>query len=965
MTTAILAQVATNMRALAGTSNTSVASLAGYWREIALACEELAGAATSANANLLGYMLRAATAMETLEGTDGTAENRNYRGLMKRCVDAMEEGNGAVGTGSLENRLLLASADWSGGSARIIFTGSIAEGATTGRAVGTATLANPPEDIGTLTWSELGTGTGAALFAINSSTGAVTNTAAVDYDVATGGATSYTYGIQVTDGVYTYELMATINVNNVFEAASLSALTGTFSLAEDAAANDVAGAISGKTSGSTLSLADDAGGRVAISGTNIVRGATALDYETATSHSFTIRETLADSANSPRDTVLSLTVTNVTVTLGTVALDSLSWTTAASTSGTITGKTSGSTLSLSGSLPAGLSVDLTALTWTWTHTAGSVSTGSFTIVETHPDATTKNHAQSWAITDQVPVIIVALLGQSNMIGRTLPTGSETSPSGIWQWVADPADPAYETLVEDITPLKFPEGRQDYDPTAGENLQYAYGPGSNLAIKIKEQNPSAIVVVVPCAYGASSLMSGSPPPWQGHATPGSGGVLFEAAVTATNAARAAAASAYPGAAISCITAWVQGDQESTTRSAYAAALTTVIESWRTRVTGVTHGKWIIGSVIPEHWTVGDVSYDTNTALVNAAQVDVSLNVSNVIYVPGPFSTGGDNLHYAPVSTNATFGNRLGDSLADTTGPSVTTATTQGGEIGTTQNILLEHDDALDHATFHFAGGADDALFEITDPYINGTTQPQVRLIDNTEVAGDYVFKVKARDGSGNYGADRTITFTQAVPSSVPVTVNEGSSIGIDGGFGTTSGASATFNIKAGQNLFFVATPAGAAAGSSLTATVNGNACELLGYVGGGTLGCLGYESVVDVTGATFEMHWSASTLDWRIHHVWTTGLVLTPASTGGHDWGSAGGSPHTGNSLTVPTDGIIITELCSANTFSTAVSGTTVVNDDDSIWFSVCTATRDTTGACSVNGGGSYGADLALAFEKIP
>lgn len=200
---------------------------------------------------------------------------------------------------SLNERLLYAFAH---AGPSIQFIGSITEGATTGRSAGAAVLANPPADIGTLTWSELGTGTGAALFAIDGSTGAVTNTAAIDYETAT----SYTYGIQVTDGVYTYQDEVTINVTNVLE-----------------------------------------------------------------------------------------------VTLGTVALSSLSWTTAASTSGTITGKTSGSTLSLSGSLPAGLSLDLTALTWTWTHTLGSVSTGSFTIVETHPDAVTKNHAQSWEITDAI------------------------------------------------------------------------------------------------------------------------------------------------------------------------------------------------------------------------------------------------------------------------------------------------------------------------------------------------------------------------------------------------------------------------------------------------------------------------------------------------------------------------------------------------------------------------------------
>ena len=191
----------------------------------------------------------------------------------------------------------------------ISFSGSIAEGATTGRSAGTATLANPPVDIGTLTWSELGTGTGAALFAINSSTGAVTNSAALDYETAT----SYTYGIQVTDGVYTYTLLATISVTNVLEV-TLSALTGTFTLTSTDTAGTVAGAISGKSSGSTLALIDsggavaDAGGRVAISGTNIVAGAAnGVDGQ---SYSFTIRETHADGSNSPRYTTLSLSVSD-------------------------------------------------------------------------------------------------------------------------------------------------------------------------------------------------------------------------------------------------------------------------------------------------------------------------------------------------------------------------------------------------------------------------------------------------------------------------------------------------------------------------------------------------------------------------------------------------------------------------------------------------------------------------------
>lgn len=92
---------------------------------------------------------------------------------------------------------------------------------------------------------------------------------------------------------------------------SLSALTGTFTLAEKSPAGTVAGTPGATTLFSALSLSDDAGGRLAISGGNVVAGAVETDWEFATSHSFTVRETLPGASNSPRDTVFTLTVTDV------------------------------------------------------------------------------------------------------------------------------------------------------------------------------------------------------------------------------------------------------------------------------------------------------------------------------------------------------------------------------------------------------------------------------------------------------------------------------------------------------------------------------------------------------------------------------------------------------------------------------------------------------------------------------
>lgn len=52
--------------------------------------------------------------------------------------------------------------------------------------------------------------------------------------------------------------------------------------------------------------------------TNIVAGSVSTDYETAASHTITVRETLAGASNSPRDTVLTINVTDVDDTAPTI-----------------------------------------------------------------------------------------------------------------------------------------------------------------------------------------------------------------------------------------------------------------------------------------------------------------------------------------------------------------------------------------------------------------------------------------------------------------------------------------------------------------------------------------------------------------------------------------------------------------------------------------------------------------------
>jgi hypothetical protein len=105
----------------------------------------------------------------------------------------------------------------------------------------------------------------------------------------------------------------TITVTNVLEV-TLAALTLDDDTMVEASAEDtVVGALLGTSSGSTLSLTDDAGDRFKLDGLNIVAGPTATDYGTATSHNITVRESHDDASNvgGYRDSVITINITEI------------------------------------------------------------------------------------------------------------------------------------------------------------------------------------------------------------------------------------------------------------------------------------------------------------------------------------------------------------------------------------------------------------------------------------------------------------------------------------------------------------------------------------------------------------------------------------------------------------------------------------------------------------------------------
>ena len=250
-------------------------------------------------------------------------------------------------------------------------------------------------------------------------------------------------GAPTTAGIYTFALSETLvggtNTPNastvtIAVAATLSTLTlAASTVVENTSAGTVIGGILGATAGSSLSLVDSAGGRFAISDTNIVTGSVATDFETATSHNITIRETLAGAANSPRDTTVSISVTNVfeQPNLSALSLSTTSFTTGSPASGSITGSTAGSTISASG-LPSGLTINGAARTWAWSG-VGSAATSTITLTETLADSANSPRNSTVSVTvvsgaTMTPYLVInnfdSLTGITGQSGTAL---SLTSP----------------------------------------------------------------------------------------------------------------------------------------------------------------------------------------------------------------------------------------------------------------------------------------------------------------------------------------------------------------------------------------------------------------------------------------------------------------------------------------------------------------------------------------------------------
>ena len=221
--------------------------------------------------------------------------------------------------------------------------------------------------------------------------------------------------------------------------------------------------------------------------------------------------------------------------------------------------------------------------------------------------------------------VLALMGQSNMVGFAAFDGGASYPGGVMQVAR--SGRASGGSDGDIVPAQTLLDHHDGDPSF-------MGPALQFAIDYAVAHPNDTLLLVPDAKGATGLAAGD---WI------KGGFYYDTAVARVNAVLAA----NPGFEF-CGILWHQGESDAGSAgdaAAYAASLDTMIADMRTDITGAdANTPFIAGGMVPA-W----VAADANRQTVQAAQSDTPNRVSRAGFADSAgLSPLPDGIHFDAAS-----------------------------------------------------------------------------------------------------------------------------------------------------------------------------------------------------------------------------------------------------------------------------------------------------------------------------
>ncbi|KQM92244.1 hypothetical protein ASE70_15125 [Sphingomonas sp. Leaf22] len=273
-------------------------------------------------------------------------------------------------------------------------------------------------------------------------------------------------------------------------------------------------------------------------------------------------------------------------------------------------------------------------------------------------------------------------GQSNTVGRgTINSTLDTEQTNIRQFCDIPSRTStYRTIRTSALPLYHPENR-----VGDNNLSPV-----NYAAKILAATLPAgdIVLIVPTAWGGTSLLNAdsnsapNAPQWS------VGRSLHENSIAQANAAVAAATAAgFTPVVHSIIDVQGEADNRDTTPTDYATALTAAINDMRTRITGGSGARLILGGFLPEKLAVLPTLQG-----IEDARKSVAATIGNGVFVRGASSyvlADGLDVHFDAAGTRIN-GRNMGAAVAQIAiTPTVTFRSdlTVAEGTGTTTNIAV--------------------------------------------------------------------------------------------------------------------------------------------------------------------------------------------------------------------------------------------------------------------------------------
>ena len=312
----------------------------------------------------------------------------------------------------------------------------------------------------------------------------------------------------------------------------------------------------------------------------------------------------------------------ITITLGTLSL-STALTTGTVTSGSINGATSGSTIS---SNLAGLTVNSGARTFSFDGTTAAGTTNN-ALTETLAGATNSPRNSPVTVGAAAGAVPKAYLmiarGQSNIVGRgTFDSAQDTNQTNIKQFCDIPSRTStYRTIRDSAFPLYHPEDR----------ISESFLSPVNIAAKVLASTlPTGdIVLIVPCGWGGTSLLNTASnsapnaPQWS------VGRSLHENLIAQANAAVAAATAAgYTPIVHSIIDVQGEADNTAVSGTDYGNALTAAIADMRSRITGGSNARIILGGFLPEKLAILPALQE-----IEDARKAVAAAISNAAFVRG--------------------------------------------------------------------------------------------------------------------------------------------------------------------------------------------------------------------------------------------------------------------------------------------------------------------------------------------